>query len=294
MAGWIKINRDITSHWLWLDAERLKWWFDLLLMAAWTERKQLVGKHLVTLQKGQLIASVSFLCSRWERSRTMVEPYIDLLIAEGMIEKSVSHNISIITICNFEKYQTNDNAYIETDISAENSNGYAPSNDNQNAHLETHPDTDLDTHPEVHLDDTSKELIRNKEINNNILSSKDDMSGFGETPTPEPVNYEKLVTFFNSVTKGCFGLLRLPLGESRKKQIRARVAAYGKKSLETVIMKAAKSSFLCGDNNRNFIASFDWIIKPSNYEKILSGNYDNRESHNSERDNIGSKFVNRD
>lgn len=52
MAGWIKINRKIIEHWLWQDAERLKWWLDLLFMASWEERKTTHDAHLITLQRG--------------------------------------------------------------------------------------------------------------------------------------------------------------------------------------------------------------------------------------------------
>ena len=33
MAGWIKIYRDIQEHWIWQDANKLKWWLDIILMA---------------------------------------------------------------------------------------------------------------------------------------------------------------------------------------------------------------------------------------------------------------------
>ena len=56
MAGWIKINRKIIEHWLWQDAERLKWWLDLLFMASWEERKTTHDAHLITLQRGQMVA----------------------------------------------------------------------------------------------------------------------------------------------------------------------------------------------------------------------------------------------
>lgn len=61
MAGWIKINRKIIEHWLWQDAERLKWWLDLLFMASWEERKTTHDAHLITLQRGQMVASIGYL-----------------------------------------------------------------------------------------------------------------------------------------------------------------------------------------------------------------------------------------
>ena len=39
MAGWIKISREIEDHWLWQDAERLRWWIDMLFMASWEDKK---------------------------------------------------------------------------------------------------------------------------------------------------------------------------------------------------------------------------------------------------------------
>ena len=45
----------------------------------------------------------------------------------------------------------------------------------------------------------------------------------------------------------------------------------------TVIVKlfenAENSSFLKGSNDRNWTATFDWLIKDSNMAKVLEGNY---------------------
>lgn len=157
MTGWIKISRGIANHWLWQDAERLKWWLDLLFLAAWEEKRQLVGKQLVILQRGQLVASLSYLCKRWGRSRTMVESFLNLLIAEEMITKEVGRNISIITICNYDKYQTVNSIYLDADLKLDNSGGYAPSATQNDAHLD------------AHLDATNKEYknIRNISISSN-------------------------------------------------------------------------------------------------------------------------------
>ena len=47
-----------------------------------------------------------------------------------------------------------------------------------------------------------------------------------------------------------------------------------------VIDKTAESDFLSGrkKDGRSWHATFDWIIEPSNFTKILEGNYANRES----------------
>ena len=47
---------------------------------------------------------------------------------------------------------------------------------------------------------------------------------------------------------------------------------------KALFTKAEASSFLKGHNGRNWIASFDWLIKDSSMAKVLSGNFDDRQS----------------
>lgn len=114
-GGWIKINREIVNHWLWQDAERLKWWLDLLFLANWDDKKVLHDSHLFTLKRGQIIASISFLSERWGKSNPTIIKYLKLLEDEGMIYRQVLYRQTpIITICNYEKYQTQEAAQVDT------------------------------------------------------------------------------------------------------------------------------------------------------------------------------------
>ena len=113
-----------------------------------------------------------------------------------------------------------------------------------------------------------------KKRKENLESTTVDSSSGGEPPdAEETVDYKKFVEFFNAQTNGAFGIAKYPLGEKRKASIRARVREHGKQTLFDVIKKASESDFLKGNGQRGFVATLDWIIKPSNFEKILSGNY---------------------
>ena len=103
----------------------------------------------------------------------------------------------------------------------------------------------------------------------------------GSPPHAEPINYHGLIDFFNSETKGVFGYVRYPLSDKRKGMINARIKEHGKSSFAEMIRKAYASDFLRGQNKNNFKATFDWLIKPTNFEKVISGNYDNRSNTNS-------------
>lgn len=73
---------------------------------------------------------------------------------------------------------------------------------------------------------------------------------------------------------------RLPkvtaLTPKRRGIIQQRIKEHGREAVSVCFFKAGKSDFLCGVNDRGWMASFDWIMKPENFVKILEGNYDNK------------------
>ena len=104
----------------------------------------------------------------------------------------------------------------------------------------------------------------NKEESNDSLSSSQ-------------LDFARLLEFFNSQLKKNNSLIPSikQLSDARKKTLKARAREYGKEALVKVFQKAAISDFLNGKNNRSFTASFDWLLKPTNFPKVLEGNYDN-------------------
>lgn len=61
---------------------------------------------------------------------------------------------------------------------------------------------------------------------------------------------------------------------------------------ETVFKKAGKSQFMNGENNRNWKADLDWIIKNnSNFTKVLEGKYDSEKSKSPPIDTIKSELY---
>ena len=69
------------------------------------------------------------------------------------------------------------------------------------------------------------------------------------------------------------------LSDTRRKAIRARLNNYSMADFQRLFEKAEASSFLKGGNDRNWSATFDWMIKDANMAKILDGNYDNKDTH---------------
>lgn len=94
------------------------------------------------------------------------------------------------------------------------------------------------------------------------------------TPPPS-VPYESIQSLYNEL---CPSFPRCTaLSEARKKAIKARFASgYALKDFRRMFRKAEASSFLRGRNERNWRASFDWLVKDANMAKVLDGNYDDK------------------
>ena len=85
------------------------------------------------------------------------------------------------------------------------------------------------------------------------------------------VDCQQIADLYNSICTS-FPKLR-SLSDSRRKAIRARLNTYSLEDFRTVFENAEASSFLKGSNDRNWTATFDWLIKDTNMVKVLEGNY---------------------
>lgn len=83
---------------------------------------------------------------------------------------------------------------------------------------------------------------------------------------------DEVAALYNEI---CVSFPRLrSLSEARRKAIKARLAnGYTVESFKELFQKAEASSFLKGQNDRNWQATFDWLVKDSNMAKVIDGNY---------------------
>lgn len=125
-------------------------------------------------------------------------------------------------------------------------------------------DTDKDTDTERDTErDTDTEIDRDTDTE------------VEDPPPVPPVNHQKVIDDFNAI---CHMLPKAALNDSRRAAIRAVIkAGYTPSDLTQAFMKVAASSFLTGGARNGWRASFDWIMKAENLQKIREGNYDDRE-----------------
>jgi hypothetical protein len=95
-----------------------------------------------------------------------------------------------------------------------------------------------------------------------------------ETIIDTVINYNGVVENFHLY---CDRMAKVSkLSDQRKKHISARYKEFGYDTMIEVIKQAGKSDFLCGKNDRQWKADFDWLMNPVNFLKVLEGKFENK------------------
>lgn len=107
MAGWVCLHRDFQKHWLFNFDEPAKSlaWIDLILSANHDYKEFLIKGRIVKCNRGQVAMSQITLQTRWKWSQNKVKRFLELLKKHSMIDFETNDLTTIITICNYEKYQ---------------------------------------------------------------------------------------------------------------------------------------------------------------------------------------------
>lgn len=157
---------------------------------------------------------------------------------------------------------------------------------NTNVHERSPYDNDNDNDNDV-----------SKETDNNI-PSKEGLS-ISENPKVDPakrcakIDFAAIKEYWNTKhDQSGSAMRRLTLmSDQRKSNVRARIREYGGdvQKVYKAIDKAMASDFMNGKNGKGWVASFDWMMCPSNFPKVLEGNYDNEQPAGSQQTQAAAK-----
>lgn len=103
--GYIKLYRSVLKHPFFRNDEERVAWFWLLCEAAWKPYRKRAGEFFVDLERAEVVGAVRYLADEWGWSRGKVERFIIRLKNEEMVETRTETGITIITICNYIKFQ---------------------------------------------------------------------------------------------------------------------------------------------------------------------------------------------
>ncbi|EUY99774.1 primosome subunit DnaD [Staphylococcus aureus M0439] len=109
MTGWISIDRSIQNHWLFKEKRtfsKFEAWIYCLMKASHSEAKVPIGNQIVTVERGQRLTSILTLSDLFNWSRFKVKTFLDLLESDGMLEVKTTSKYTLITIVNYDFYQS--------------------------------------------------------------------------------------------------------------------------------------------------------------------------------------------
>ena len=230
---YVKISRKILEWEWYTDINTKVLFLHILLKANWKQ-----GRFQGTeVPRGSFVTSQQNLALETALTLKNVRPALKHLENTGEVAVNRHPKFSVITIKNYDKYQSGG-----SQVAVEGQSG--------GSQVAT-------------IEERKKE--RKEEYNK---SPKGDY----ESSTPDSI-YATIRELYNSV---CGSYPRLvKMSDARKKAINARLkTGYTLDDFQTLFKKAEASDFLKGANKRNWSATFDWLICDSNMAKVLDGNYD--------------------
>lgn len=110
-----------------------------------------------------------------------------------------------------------------------------------------------------------------KEKDNNLIVSKDTIC---------QTDVRRVIEEWNKLQEVGINPIRDIKPSSKRCQLlKGRIREYGIDEVLNAINNVRKSDFLRGENNRGWMITFDWFVKPNNFLKTLEGNYNKEGQH---------------
>jgi len=246
--GFVKLWRKSTDSGMMQNHKLWVFWTWCLLKATHKKREQMVGMQMVTLEPGDFIFGRKAASRELKISEQTIRTCVQNLKKLENLTIKTTNKFSIISIVNWGIYQQEKNQ-INQQINQQLTNNQPTTNHKQEC----------------------KECKECKEY----ISSEEDKSK-PEVSTPCP--HEKIRELYNSL------LPELVTCTNRNKVFDKHTKSRWNESKdrqdmtwwENFFKSVRDSDFLMGRTDKPFTCSLDWLVKPSNFTKVLNGNYINR------------------
>src|SRR5262245_39537743 len=237
-VNWYAVSREMLSHPV-VGAgslgkhshfEAMHW---LIANAAIWKSTIIVGGHEVTLQRGELLASLGFLAKTWRWTPAAVRWFLtNLERTKSITRRNIEHSkkSAVIRLCNYDRFQLS-------------------------THEQQH-DAQHDVQHEVQQQANNKQktILKDPPI---------------VPPKIEEIAFEQWNTLAARLRLPVAGKLTI----GRRQRLRQRLAEHGEEAWQRALQAVERSKFLRGDNDRKWRCSLDFLLQASSFAKVLDGTY---------------------
>lgn len=242
MSGYARFHRSLIGHPAFRnDAEAMAFAY-MVLRAQWKPTRVRYKGKAIGLNRGQLAMSVRDLADAMDRDKGWVERLLKRLKSETMCETHSETGVLVITICNYEKYQS--------------------ANDHRETPGKTPDETD------------ARQTQDTEQVREEYKKEEEDASHlFERAPAPAlPLPLSEAVADWNTAAAASGWPQVSKFNPARKAALRARLKDDGIEGWRSAIGKAVASGYLAGAPPPQWF-NFDWLVKPTNFAKVIDGNY---------------------
>lgn len=237
-------------------------WAWMIEQAQWQDGMQNINGKSVMIRRGQFTHSLRFMAKAWGWDDPKVRRFIARLIEEKMIDCVADAGQTVITICNYDKFQVRDSV------------GDAPSDA-----AATQQRRSIDANKKEGKEDTSLEADASRDIAD--ADPIDAAPNVIRLEKPNAVSIETLKAMGAIWREVCGDVLPVPRGLDRNRQsaLRRRFVDTFSSDMEqwrAFCQRVRGSPFLTGENQSGWRADLDFMLKPKNANKLLEGGYDDR------------------
>lgn len=255
--GWIHLHRSIQDCWLWQikPFDKARAWVDLLLFANHDDRKIYDGGKPIIVQRGQYLTSIEKLTDRWGWTRNKTKRFLATLEADEKLTTERTNRWTLVTILNYGPYN---------DI---------PASDEPADEPPSEPPSEPPDEPQTRIKEYNSTILSNDKIVCQTQPSDGDISAVLEA--------------WNALQNvGISPVTKISSSSKRYTNLKARIREYSLGDVLKAISYIPDSPWLLGQNNRGWMITFEWFVKPNNFPKVLEGQYLSKKSRlqNSEGD----------
>lgn len=255
-GGLFMVSRGIWDHpefapSEYSEREAFLW---LVSEAAWKPHTARAGRVVVDLDRGQLCASVRFMAVAWGWSKSRVDRFLKRLENRDMLKSESGTGQLVITLCNYDKFQT--------------------FRDTSGTRAGQNPGHERDT--------SGTNYKKGKQEKHEEEEPKGSLS-----PDAFPKPFDEIahaVAAYNEAADASGWPRVQVLSKSRRAALTARLKECGGvDGWAAALQRARASPHLCGQNDRGWLANFDFLTRQSSFTKLMEGNYDPATRTNSQR-----------
>jgi hypothetical protein len=251
--GWVKLHRSILTSAIGRDGTAC-WIFAVFIIWANRAESRVEGEILA---RGQLVTGIDEIAFNTGFNRMTVSRKIKKMEQLGMISRHMRHKGSVITVLNFDKYQSEDEYHV-TEV------------------LPTCDTPVTQVLPTCYLNG-ELENSRIKELKKNTKSP--------------PLVLPLIAQLWNTHAHESLARVKaMGKGSNRRKMADSRYQEFPDEAYwVSVIERISKSGFCLGQNDRGWKADFDFLVRTDTHSKVMEGKYDSRTA--SEPEDAGDRWL---